>query len=218
MRVRSGTCGTWLARLGADLVDPTWLDRWEGSAEEAIASCPDWTWFADCVVAVALHPSKDAERRTLARWSAACARTALPYVPAGEARPLALLDAVETWAAGGADCREPAKTACSAAYADVVRAMTPAVRDGGSGLPREWGAFHPLESARHAIVAACSASAALLSQWAYAPIDAGMAVYYSAPDPTERAARIAAHHADVLAITRRELGPVVLDVFRKAAT
>ncbi len=82
--------------------------------EQAWAECPrgDWMlWLAGML---------DVDRKVLVRAACACARLALPHVPAGELRPLKSIEAAEAWTRGEAtieDVRAAADAAWAAAWA-----------------------------------------------------------------------------------------------------
>jgi hypothetical protein len=81
--------------------------------EQAWAECPrgDWMlWLAGML---------GIDRKVLVRATCACARLALPHVPAGERRPLKSIKAAEAWTRGKAtieDVRAAAEAALEAAW------------------------------------------------------------------------------------------------------
>ena len=105
---------SYLSDLGASSEAMNWAgDR---TAQQAWDDCEraDWLmWW--------LAKAAGTEHKQLVRIACACARTALPYVQAGELRPLRAIETAEAWCDGRATIAEVRK-AYAAAYADVADA------------------------------------------------------------------------------------------------
>jgi len=86
--------------------------------EQAWAECPRGDWL------LWLAGRLDIDRKVLVHATCACARLALPHVPAGERRPLKSIEAVEAWAWAA----EAAAAAWAAAWAAVCAARAAAAR------------------------------------------------------------------------------------------
>jgi len=78
-----------------------WLHT-QPDAEIAWQQCARGDWMLWLLGKQAGKPGSDA-RRPLVLAACACARLALPYVRAGELRPLRAIETAEAWARGGAD-------------------------------------------------------------------------------------------------------------------
>lgn len=108
-----------LVRLGACAEAVTWAGAYE-MLPDAWAACerPDWMlWLLARVVS---YGSDD--HRALVRTACACARLVLPYVPVGETRPLAAIEAAEEWADGHVEIAA-VRAAVSSAYAAAYAAF-----------------------------------------------------------------------------------------------
>lgn len=139
---------TLLARLHACRAAQEWAAG--KTPEQAWNECPrgDWMlWLAGML---------DIDRKVLVRATCACARLALPHVPAGETRPLKALETAEAWTRGEAtleDVRAAEEAALEAAWtaweAVDVEAWTAAAAVA-------WAA---------ACAVACAAAAAAAAAW-----------------------------------------------------
>lgn len=93
-----------------------WAKGYE-TADAAWAACerPDWMLW----VAGKLATGK-ADKQTIVQAAAACARTALKFVPSGEARPLAAIKAAERWAENPSEKGKLAAAAAANLAADYA--------------------------------------------------------------------------------------------------
>lgn len=173
-----------------------WLAECQTDWERAVAECSDYRWLIR--LAGELRRRGYLRRVVLVRYACACARSVLHLAPAGEERPRLAVEAVERW------------TRNEATFDDVLNAQADA-----------WGARHVHSSC----VAAAAATApgvadaalghgavltAVLATASYAT--AAAAVAYAAGGAT----RVTAHkiaEAEILSLTRRDLGPVLLASF-----
>src|SRR5947208_617208 len=87
-----------LSRLCACEDAIAWVE--DRTAEAAWNECPcgDWLLWVAARVGV--------DRKLVVRAACACARLALPHVPAGEGRPLRAIEAAEAWCEGRATIGE----------------------------------------------------------------------------------------------------------------
>ena len=99
---------TLLQQLGACLEAREWAG--ERTPEQAWHDCERGDWL------LWLAARLDIDRKPLVLAACACARLALPYVPAGEQRPLAAIETAERWTRGEATI-EQVRAAADAAYA-----------------------------------------------------------------------------------------------------
>ena len=106
---------TWLKRRHACEKALEWLQ--ERDAATAWSECPrgDWLlWWAEKV---------KVERKAAVLAGCACARLALPYVAAGELRPLKAIETAEAWCHGEASLDDAEyAAAAAAAYAAAAAA------------------------------------------------------------------------------------------------
>ena len=88
------TTRTWPERIGEVMPREffEWASSVKGSLERTWETCPRGDWMLE----LAAHALVDGRRLTLA--AAAVAREALPFLPHGDGRPLAALEAAEAWA------------------------------------------------------------------------------------------------------------------------
>ena len=109
----------WLRRVGACGEAIAWC-KTQPSKAAAWRSCERGDWML-WVISKTVGTPGDASRKPLIMAACECARLALPYICAGEKRPLRSIEAVEAW------CREEVTldTVRSAA-ADAYAAATPA--------------------------------------------------------------------------------------------
>ena len=93
-----------------------WLsDNADKSPQQLWAECERGDWM------LWLAARLGVDSKLLVKAACACARLALPYVPAGENRPLAAIETAEKWADGKATI-EDVKAARGAAYAAYAAA------------------------------------------------------------------------------------------------
>ena len=180
---------TTLRAIGACYEASVWSAPYGADWERALAECPDRRWLT--WLAGAMMCRGHLRREVIVLRACACARTALRYVPAGEERPLHAIETVERWARGEATL-------------DEVRAARRAAYD----------AAYAAAASADADAAAASAAAAYAAAAASADADAAAASAAAAYAAAYAAARRAARErmeADLLAITRRELGAALLD-------
>jgi hypothetical protein len=152
-------------------------ELWEGTtAQQAWDLCPRAEWL------LWLLARTGADRKLLTLAACACARTALPFLPAGEDRPRIAIEWTESWARGEASMGEQ-RAATNAAYAasDAARAATCAATD------TAYAASDAAYAATCAATAACAANAA-------AAVYATAAAVYSAA-AADTAAKAAANTA-----------------------
>jgi hypothetical protein len=103
---------TWLAQRHACWEALEWLQ--ERDAATAWSECPRGDWLLWWAAKVGV------ERKVVVLAACACARLALPYVAAGELRPLKDIETAEAWYSGEAslgDVRAAYDAAYDAAYA-----------------------------------------------------------------------------------------------------
>jgi hypothetical protein len=105
------------------------------------------------------------DRRLIVRAAAMCARTALKYVPIGENRPLAAIEAAERWAENPTEenrvgARAAAYAAADAAYAADVAAAYAAYAAANAAANAADAANAAADAADAADVAADAANAA----------------------------------------------------------
>ena len=99
-----------LRRLGACPEATQWAES-QPDAETAWRQCPRGDWLLWAAARL------DIDRKLLVRAACACARTALPRVPAGEERPRIAIETAEAWSRGEAtidDVLRAARDACAA--------------------------------------------------------------------------------------------------------
>ena len=82
-----------LRRLGACFEATQWAES-QPDAETAWRQCPRGDWLLWAAARL------DIDRKLLVRAACACARTALPRVPAGEERPRIAIEMAEAWSRG----------------------------------------------------------------------------------------------------------------------
>ena len=110
-----------LRRLGACFEATQWAES-QPDAETAWRQCPRGDWLLWIAARV------DIDRKLLVRGACACARTALPRVPAGEERPRIAIETAEAWSRGEATIDDVLRAARDAftvwnnAYAAAVAA------------------------------------------------------------------------------------------------
>ena len=92
--------------------------------ELAWAACTRGDWMLWIAGGMAGDPGRD-RRRILALAACECARLALPYVRAGERRPLIAIETAERWARGdhGVTMDDVRRAAAAAAYAERTRTL-----------------------------------------------------------------------------------------------
>lgn len=108
-------------------------------------------------------------RQRLVRLAAACARTALPYVPAEELRPLRAIETAEAWARGESDA-ETVRTAVNAANdaSTVEITASYAANAAASAAYAVANAAYAVDASAYAASASASASAAYAAAYAAA--------------------------------------------------
>jgi hypothetical protein len=164
---------------------------------------PDWMLWAAAVLGV--------DCRLIVRAAAMCARTALKYVPIGENRPLAAIEAAERWA------ENPTEKAAAADAVDAAYAAADAA-DAAYAAADAADAADAANAADAAYAAANTAAYAAANTAIYAAADAAdVAAYaaYVAADAAYAAANTAAYaqQGDIrreLAILVREIIPAEL--------
>ena len=102
-----------------------WCEHYE-SLDKAWAVCPRGDWMLWLLGELSDKPESDSHKR-LVLTACQCARLALPYVEAGELRPLKAIETAEAWAKGEGnitleDVRKAAHAAAYAAYAAAYAA------------------------------------------------------------------------------------------------
>ena len=106
--IELGACEEAIQWVGDRTLEEAWTDCHRG----------DWMlWLAD-----EIHVN----RKLIVKAACACARLALPHVPAGETRPLIAIETAEKWCEGEAtieEVRKAAEAAYAAAYATVYAAV-----------------------------------------------------------------------------------------------
>jgi hypothetical protein len=102
-----------LIDLGACPDAIKWIGR-RRSAAKAWAECPRGDWML-WLLARTIGRTTDGRRRVVSA-ACECARLALPYVSAGDLRPLRAVETAEAWAAGQVPLQE-VRLASAAAYA-----------------------------------------------------------------------------------------------------
>ena len=108
-----------LRRLRACAAATHWAES-QPDAETAWRQCPRGDWL------LWIAARLDIDRKLLTRAACACARTALPHVPAGEERPRLAIEMAEAWSRGEAtvdDVHRAARDALAAwqtAYDDAA--------------------------------------------------------------------------------------------------
>lgn len=160
-----------------------WARAYEANWELALADCPDPGWLI--WLAVRLMDRNHLSREAIVLCVCACARTALPWVHTGEARPLTTIETTERWARGEATRQEVEGASSGAWYARVGGV-------GGVSLATSW-------ASASAYWAACAALA-----------DTAHAVFGRAVWAIESAVRMGSD-ATVLGIIRRDLGPALIE-------
>ena len=178
---------TALAGLDACAAALAWATPYGTEWERALAECPDHRWMT--WLAGAVMRRGHLRREAIVLCACAYARTALRYVPAGETRPLAAIETAERWARGEATLDEVRAAADAAADAD----------DAAAAAAYAAAAYAAADAAADAADAAAAAYA-----YAADAADADAAAW-----AVRREARAAAE-VELLAITRRELGPALL--------
>jgi hypothetical protein len=167
---------TWLAQRHACWEALEWLQ--ERDAATAWSECPRGDWLLWWAAKVGV------ERKVVVLAACACARLALPYVAAGELRPLKDIETAEAWYSGEAslgDVRAAYDAAYDAAYAADASAYAAAA------------IAYAAHAAAHA--AADAAYAAAAADAAYAAYAAAYAADASAYDAAYAAIAYAAAHA-----------------------
>lgn len=116
--------------------------------ETAWAECPRGDWLIE------IAAEAGAFKSLLVLSAAACARLALAYVPAGEGRPLAAIEAAEAWARGEAALTavEPRVHAAFGAGHEAARALGegPASPTVSAAPAACYAAAHAAQAAHHA--------------------------------------------------------------------
>lgn len=97
------------------------------TAEEAWAACDRGDWMLWWAGREAGAPWSEA-RRPLVLAACACARLALPHVPAGEARPLRAIETAESWARGEGATPEDMRAAVATVWASTADASVAGAR------------------------------------------------------------------------------------------
>ena len=104
----------------------------------------------------------DIDRKVLVRAACACARLALPHVPAGETRPLEALETTEAWTRGEATIEEVRAAAEAARAARAARAAADAAtaawaaEAAAAAWAAAWGAAAEAAEKRESALAECA--------------------------------------------------------------
>ena len=135
-----------------------WL-RTQPDAATAWATCDRGDWMLYHAGKLAGDPGSD-KRRQLVLAACACARLAIPHVPAGEQRPLVAIETAEAWARGGRETPSIDDVLAADADAAAAAAYAAAAADAADA------AYAAYAAAAYAAYAAYAARAAVLSQCA----------------------------------------------------
>ena len=110
----------WLRHVGACADAIAWCETQPNKAA-AWRNCErgDWMLWA---IGKTVGPPGDDSRKPLVMAACECARLALPYLPAGEQRPLAAIETAEAWCRGDATLNQVRAAASYAAYAYAAAA------------------------------------------------------------------------------------------------
>ena len=178
--------------------------------DAAWAACPRGDWMLWLAARAIGEPGSDAHRR-LVLAACECARTALPYVPAGEDRPIRAIEIAERWARREAGATiEHARTAAAFAAAYAAYAASTAASAARA-------AFAAASAARAADAAAADAAADAV---AYAAASAARAADAAAADAAAdavayAAANVVAYVAAVRSGRRSEVLAILADLVRQ---
>ena len=118
-----------------------WLGDYDNLAD-AWAVCERGDWMLWLLGKLSGEPESDS-RRKLVLCACKCARVALPYVQAGEERPLKAIETAEAWANREdgiilGDVKNAADAAAAAAYAASYAADAAAARKQCASIVREY--------------------------------------------------------------------------------
>ena len=118
--------------------------------EQAWAECPRGDWM------LWLAGHLDIDRKVLVRAACACARLALPFVPADETRPLKAIEAAEAWTRGEATIEDVR----AARVARVARAAALAAAAACAAAEAAWACAAAEAAWAVAYAAVCAAAEA----------------------------------------------------------
>jgi len=180
-----------LRRLGACDAATQWAES-QPDAETAWRQCPRGDWLLWIAARV------DIDSKLLVRAACACARTALPRVPAGEERPRLAIEMAEAWSRGEATLYDVLRAAQAASAAASAAADAAYAAAASAAADAAYAAADADAAAAYAAAAAADdAAAAYAAPSAAADADAYAAVDASAAADAARSASLA-RSADIV--------------------
>ena len=211
----------WLVQHHACSVAVTWVRKHGYGLAAAWEACER----ADWMLWLAAHVGVDL--RLIVRVGCACARTALPFVPADEPAPRIAIETAERWTRGEATREEVraagyAAGACNADYAEAAAAAADAAALAAKAAHAAKGATPAAAAAAAAAdAAALAAKAAHAAKGAIYAAVADRAAYAAAKAAAADADRAAygaydAVHAAALAAALREMAALVRQIIPAA--